>query len=85
MAHFPFHKAAIEPAVYDLGLQQSHSKKELELESELETESGLELGVGSCWWSCLLAAASVLGLAWPLDFLEIVRQTSERQHQPSAV
>lgn len=84
MAHFPFHKAAIEPAVYDLGLQQSHSKKELEL--KLEMESGLELGVGSCcWWSCLLAAASVLSLAWPLDFLEIVRQTSERQQQPSAV
>lgn len=66
MAHFPFHKAAIEPAVYDLGLQQSQSqmKKELELKLEMETGSGLELGVGSCWWSCLLAAASVrLGLA----------------------
>lgn len=64
VAHFPFHKAAIEPAVYDLGLQQSHSKKELELQLEMELGSGLELGVGSCWWSCLLAAASVrLGLA----------------------
>lgn len=65
MAHFPFHKAAIEPAVYDLGLQQSHSKKELELKLEMESRSGI--GAGS--WkllvelliSCCLCAQ--LGLA----------------------